>query len=185
MYRWADRAGLDSVEHVGYSFGADLASQAVLSGEHAVRSMVAIEPVVKRRGVARLGGDFKTTAEALDMYVDAVQLEGFAAARADSIGGMTYNIGLVRPTNAAVTMGLARALFSARLEGALLSPHRDDMNATIAWGSQSELTNTERFPAWAGVRQWKFKEQRHAMGNDIHLQAAIVTEALRQRPTAA
>ncbi|TXG76347.1 hypothetical protein E6P97_03735 [Patescibacteria group bacterium] len=183
VYRWVDQSGLDGVEHVGYSYGADLASQAVLSGKHAVRSMVAIEPVVGRRNVLQLTKDFQATAEALDTYVGAVQLEGFKAARADSISEASYIKGLARPTNIAVALGLAKALFYARLEGALLSPRRDDMDATVAWGSQSELTDIDRFPA--RVRQWKFKEQRHAMGNDIHLQAAIVTEALRQYPAAA
>lgn len=175
VYKWAKDMKADELSHVGYSFGADLASQAAASGEHAVKTLVAIEPVVGQRRLISLGRDFMKTADVLQPYVDAVQLPSYEAARRMSVSDAAFALGLLRATNVAIAMGLAKGLFPHRLTEARTKRY-PDMSATVAWGSESELTDIERFPT--GVEQWRLKEQRHALGNDIHLQAAIVREAL-------
>lgn len=175
LHRWMDETRTDRLTHVGYSFGADLAAQAAASGEHAVGALIAIEPVVGHRRAPQLLGDFMSTEEALSMYVDAVQLKGYETARRDSISATAFTLGLLRSTNVAIALGLAKGRFPERLDQAGLV-HGQALLRAVAWGSQSELTDTDKFSP--DVLQWRLKEQRHALGNDIHLQAAIVTEGL-------
>jgi len=208
MISYLSQQDMYVVHHAGYSFGADLAAEAAASREFAVATLTAIEPVVGARSANKLREDFQSTEEALAGYVDATRLDGFVAAREHAVTKAQYARGLVRLTNIAIARGLLAGEFDKRLHTAL-TEQLDGMTATVAWGSRSELASFDNIDHWlvererqrlnelgmsmgalaAGlmrfaeqssrVQQWRFRAQRHAMGNDIHLQAAIISQGMQ------
>lgn len=204
---YLDEEKVEQTDQVGYSFGADKAAETAATGEVAVSRLVTIEPVVGRRKLPQLGRDFKATEDVLADYVDATGLDGFTAARRDSITAMQYAWGLGRLSSIAIARGLARGEFGNRFYRAYTT--HPDMDATLAWGSDSELSAfdsshklllmglynnepkaAEHDPAMmlmvaaailqehSRVTDMRFTGERHAMANDVHLQTAIVTQAL-------
>lgn len=203
---YLDSIGVEAVDCVGYSYGADKAAQLASCGDIAVPHLVTIEPVVGVRSLKELADDFSRTAEALPDYADAPGLQSFADARADAITDREYLRGLGRLSNVAIARGLTYGSFGLRLTKALRTqaPHR--IQATLAWGTLSELAHirsSRQLLLASAARQgattmgllveaglldlhnpvvdMKLALGRHALANDIHLQAAIVTQGVTSR----
>lgn len=180
-------------DHIGYSYGAEKAAVAADFGslyrQYAMRS-VHTEPVsVKQRNLLRLGADFAASNKALNSYVEASDTPAFIDARTDSVGPLAYNIGLMRATNLAIAKALGRGSFETRMREALQPwPEEPEMTSTIIWGTESKLAIDGLTQELAGRLQASFGEdrirtislpgQKHALANDIHLQAALVLEGL-------
>lgn len=201
------RAGQDVSHQAGYSFGADKAAEVASSRDVGVASLTVIEPVVGARGLLRLGKDFKSTEKALQGYVNDVSLAGYDTARAHGISPVDYAIGLGKLTNIAIARGLARGEFGGRLHD-VLSRHPGvfttlawgsrselaDFDAVEELWVEHEVRKIERmvgnispathaaalikFASEAKVNSMRFVGHKHAMANDVHLQAAIITQTL-------
>lgn len=186
-----DQEGIETVEHVGYSRGADVAQvAAALSPEYDldVTETKAIEPTaVKDRGsfrpfaMARLGIDFMSSGAALSGYVKASNTPAFREARNDSMGRPGFIRSLTRATNLATTSALANDRFEQRASDALIA--NPDMTSQVIWGTESELAINSLLHGIVGRMQAThgfdrvsgrpLEGQRHALANDIHLQAAL------------
>lgn len=193
VFDYLKRQGIDHVNHVGYSLGAEKAMTAAGSDSHEVGVSVAIEPVaVVRRSRLELGMDFASTAKMLGEYVDANGLEAFKKARRDAIGGkslgLNYLVGVVgRATNRAIASGLTLPRFHERAISALA--RQADMTAVISFGAESELARNQETVSIVDDLQRRFTDdrvksmslpgQKHALANDLALHSAIVTQGLR------
>lgn len=193
LLKYLDSQGVTKADHVGYSYGAELAAEAAASGNHAVDRLVSIEPVdVVERSLPALAAAFMSTNKELNRYVKATNLPAFEQARKDSTGVVSYTVGLGRLSNIAIARALTRNRFSERLQTSLDSQYW--MNATIVNGGESELAPMDAidnalsqlqpryYPDQAGINQLRSIElpgQKHAFPNDLYLQAAVVLEALR------
>lgn len=183
------RAGVESVVHIGGSYGAEkslVAAQHADRFDHEAKAVVAIEPpAVIKRNVLSLGAAFMKTNAHLSEYVTASGVEAFDAARRQSVGALEYPVGLLRLTNLAVAKGLTHNLFRERATAALAA--EPGLTATIAWGSNSELALDQNVSQDTGALEDQFGTERvqrirlvgqyHALLNDIHLQAAIALQA--------
>lgn len=182
MVKYAEENGIEWANQVGYSFGADRAMTAATSDAYQVDKAVAIEPAsVKGRNLLKLGLSFGATAKHLDHYVKASETPAFEAAREESVGAMAYNLGLARLSNIAIARCLSIRGFEQRTDDAL--EVHPTMEATIAWGTESELAVhglmkpiVHRLQRSHGhrVNPVVIEGGKHALANDIHLQAAIV-----------
>lgn len=187
MVKYAEENGIDWADQVGYSFGADRAMTAATSDAYQVRKAVAIEPAsVKDRNLVKLGLAFGSTAKHLDHYVKESGTPAFEAARKDSVGAMAYNLGLARLSNIAIARCLSIRGFEQRTDDAL--EVHPETEATIAWGTESELAinglmkpivhRLQRSHGAQRVNPVVIEGGKHALANDIHLQAAIVLNGL-------
>lgn len=188
VLRFADEQGIEFAEHVGYSYGSDKAAEAATRANHEVKNIVAIEPVVGARNLLKLGLDFAATAKHLKRYVEANELPSFNEARQDSVGPLAYNLGLLRLTNIAIARALGRGDFDSRVMAAMDQSRQENAVATIIWGSASELardglckalySTLEQTYGSRRVQRIRLEDQTHALANDVHLQAAVVLDAL-------
>lgn len=178
-----DSHKIEIAPQYGYSFGADVAMEAASSQAFEVPHAIAIEPAaVVERSVGQLGSAFRESGKALKGYVEQSG-PGFRAARDESIK-LGFFAGLARLSNLAISHGLSHEGFEGRARRALEA--HPEMQATIAWGTASELADntalreqTLRLAEEFGrVEAMILPEQKHALANDVHLQAAIVTQAL-------
>jgi hypothetical protein len=178
--------------HIGYSFGADKSATAVKrAAERDIQSdyAVMIEPAsVTKRSVLALGKAFAAAGSKLEPTIKAVDSQPLIEARnlADT-GLVRYLMGIGRLTNIAIAEALSSGHFEQRVTQAI--HYQPNMHATIAWGTQSELSEPAVLTDMAERLQRRFGEQhiaalaidgmRHAGGDDIDLHAAIVLQALR------
>lgn len=185
--KYLESQGINRVHQVGYSYGAERALTAASADAFETPSCVAIEPVsVIKRGLIGLGLSFASTAKELERYVGDSQTPAFEAARSESVGATAYNIGLLRPSNIAVARGLARERTDQRAREALLT--HPELVVYAAWGSESELAvygvtkaiidGLRKTFGGDRVRERVIEGGKHALANDIHLQAAAVLEGL-------
>jgi pimeloyl-ACP methyl ester carboxylesterase len=182
--------GVEQVTHIGGSFGAEKAMTAAghsSAYDHETHQVVAIDPPsVVQRSLGRLGLAYFSTGKPLERYIAASDSAAFLAARELSIGRVKFAAGLSRLTNLAIARGLAHELFESRAEAAFRD--NPDMQATISWGSASELADDTAMHRIASnladahrdqVQTLRLPGQYHAAMNDIHLQAAVVLQASR------
>jgi hypothetical protein len=188
--RYLTSTGVESVEHIGYSYGADKAAVAAEFAndyDQEVMTSVHIEPVsVVKRSLAKLGAAFMSTNKELSRYVDASDTPAFKAARKESVGMVTYSLGLARLSNLAIAQALGRDGFEGRMDRALTN--QPEMKSSIIWGTDSELAIDGLVSAITGrliakyggerVVPTRLPGQKHALPNDIHLQAALVLRGL-------
>lgn len=187
LVRYAEAHGISDVHQVGYSFGADRAATAAGYDVYNVASLTAIEPAsVAVRSLIKLGRSFASSASSLEKYVQDSQTPAFEAARGESVGALAYNLGLARLSNLAVARALALGGFEARTRAALTA--HSSLQATIAWGTESELASDAHMRPlmhrlssdyYHRVHRIHLEGERHALANDIHLQAAIVLEGTK------
>jgi pimeloyl-ACP methyl ester carboxylesterase len=184
---------ITSVDHIGYSYGADKAAAAAATSAQAgqqVRHGVFVEPVaIADRSMPRLARRFGYSARAISRYVNQANSEPYQAVRDQESrwSFLSYSLGLARTTNVAVALALGKATFAERVEEALES--QSDMKVAVGWGTASELTLDEPMQRISGelrqsfgnerVRALRLQGMRHAGGNDIDLHAAIILEGLR------
>lgn len=186
--RYAADNNISTSQEVGYSYGALRANVAAYYATHSVANTVAIEPVVGQRSILKLGMNFAATAKMLDHYVNASDMPTFEAARNDSVSAIHYNRGLARLSNFAIARMLAKTNFVEWADKAL-SQH-PDMTTTIAWGSESELATDSLLKSYSSglpenrgadrINPIRLPGQKHALANDIHLQAAIILQAISE-----
>ncbi len=184
--------GIDSVTHVGVSYGADKAAASALYADkydQTVPRTVMIEPAsIKKRSLVGLTRDFMSTAEALDEYVQASASATYLEARElsdkNGHGLLGYALGLLRMSNIAVAKALAKDGFEGRVDDALTAQPK--MISDIIWGTKSELAvNSLMLTATANliekygnrVRPTALEDQKHAMGDNIYLLAALTMQA--------
>lgn len=187
------RLGIASVDHIGYSYGADKAVAAAVASAEAgqqVRHGVFVEPVaVADRSLPRLARRFGCSARALPRYVKQADSPPYQAVRDQEsrLTLLSYSLGLARITNMAIAVALGKASFAERVEEALETQPK--MKAALGWGTASELTLDEPMQRISGELQQSFGSERvralrlqgmhHAGGSDIDLHAAIILEGLR------
>ena len=182
---------LPDISHVGYSYGADKALEAIIAASgYDMRApyVVSMEPVtVKQRRFAKLAFDFAKTDKHLDAYVEAAASPAYEEARKRSGGSIQYILGLGRLTNLAIARGLRHDLYRERLRGALDT--EPDMVASIMWGSESELAIDERLISICDdavmeygnrVHPTRLEGHTHAMCDDIFFHAATVLHGIEQ-----
>ncbi len=191
--RYLDDQDISFVDHIAYSAGVDLALTALSISSQESSTAVLIEPVsIKKRKLAQLAIAFLSSNGPLESYVNATELDTFKQARKNSQGLISYSLGLKKPTNLAFARDIAKGKFFSRLANALdedMQPLLSEVN--IVWGTESELatdgilTSTLQWShpfrtprAKQLIHTTRYKGQKHAFANDIHLQAAIVTEGL-------
>lgn len=188
LLKYLDKKKINKARHVGYSYGVDLAAVAAAHGDQEVDRAVVIEPAsVVRRNLAKLAINFHSTVKEASRYVNASDLETFIEARKDSVGPTAYALSLTRFTNIAIARGLAKGGFQDRLDTAIEA--QPDMKTTLAWGTESELAINSLVSLYGYCLARRLepgrlvplplKGQKHALANDIHLQAAIVLEGLK------
>lgn len=190
--KYLTNTGVEYVEHIGYSYGAD---KAAVAAEHAdkydqeVTASIHIEPAsVIKRSLVKLGAAFISTSKELARYVDASNVPAFKAARKESVGMVTYSMGLARLSNIAIAKALAQDGFEGRVDRALTN--QSEMKSCIIWGTESELAIdgiviaiSDRLIAKYGgdrVGTIRLPGQKHLLANDIHLQAALVMQGLKR-----
>jgi pimeloyl-ACP methyl ester carboxylesterase len=191
---YIDTQGLGEVSHVGYSYGADRAAAAAhRSGAHDQRVLhgIFMEPAaVQKRSLLGLGVAFNSSAAALPGYVQAVDSHTYDRARehASQTGhGLTgYTLGLMRLSNLAIAHALTRDTFPESVRGALNV--QVDMHASVIWGTDSEVAPHQAMQGIVDqlqesspghVHPLVMEGQRHAMGDDIFLHAALVAQSIR------
>lgn len=187
LMRFAEENGIESVDQYGYSFGADLAMTAASKEAFDTPNVIVVEPAsVVKRSLIGLGIAFGRSNSTLQEYVD-LSGPAFAAARKESLGMAGFGVALARLSNLAISRGLSEGYFGGRAAEALSV--QPDMQATIAWGTDSELSLhsatsdiVRALRADYGedrVQAIKLEGQNHALANDVYLQAALVAQGLR------
>lgn len=171
----------------GYSYGVDKVLGSVAIAAADVRRAFLLEPAsVERRSVLSLAKAFGDTEKALQEYVEAGDMPIFEEARDDSIGLAAYSIGLARLTNLAIAKTIAKGNFTQQLNGALRN--KSELEVTVGWGTETELSDSSALYSIIKDARKKHGDnrvkavsllgQKHAIANNVPLQAALVYELL-------
>lgn len=199
---YLDSERIESASHVGISYGADKAAAAAETAPlqrfgQEVTGLVMVEPVsVATRGTTRiiglvkLGRIFQSTSAYGDKYLEPVRKRSRAFTSAEELkeSELGYGLGLARLSNLAIAAALAQDGFEGRLERAMLISAR--MKAGLSWGTASEFDTYSEREHMAKRLQTKYgkgrvktlplKDQTHSMNLDIFLNAAIISQLLKQ-----
>lgn len=174
--------GVTSAHHVGYSYGAHKALiEAGYLSDDEVASITLIDPVAHPRGVKQLVHDFKSTFAPMGKYVDRTEVEPYFQARRAAAETQHHQGALRRPISVAIGVLMARFDLMTSVRNLIArNPH---LYVTVAWGSRSELGNDAHMKTSVHqlahdypehIKALRLKDDAHALGNDIHLYAAIV-----------
>ncbi len=176
--------GIEETHHVGYSYGAHKAMiEAYYSNPATVKSLTLIDPVAHTRGFRQLVHDFKNTLQPMGEYVNRTHIQTYFDARKAAADKRHYDHALTRPINIAIGLLLRRVDFITMLEKVFRQ--QPGMLATVAWGSQSELTNDAhmkvsmhrlKYEEKKNIRAIRIETGKHALANDIHLYAAFILD---------
>lgn len=195
IHVYLQQEGIEQSVQVGFSYGADKAAtmtQTAHEFDHEVTNAIFIEPAaVAARSLIQLGLDFQRSGELVEAYADKANSralnEALHKVRNEGLGVTGFALGLVRPSNLAITGALSKDGFASRVSDALDS--QPSMKASIIWGSESEIAVPENMRAItkaltkeygnSRVKGVELPGQRHAMANDIYLHGAIVSNYLR------
>lgn len=192
VLRYLDSKDINSTTNVGYSLGADLAVTATIHADkydHQVSQQTLMEPAsVKKRSLRGLGGDFASSEPPLEGYVKATESEAYREARhqanEQAHGKLGFMLGLGRPSNLAISKALTHDKFESRVWDSMY--RQSDISTTIVSGTASELSNYELMLGVVDRLQKTFGDrlnyiplqgQKHAMGDDVFLHAAMVLQA--------
>lgn len=175
-----------NAHHVGYSYGAHKALiECYYAEPNSVKSITLIDPVAHPRGFKQLVHDFKNTFQPLGEYVNRAHLQTYLDARDAAAKTKHHDHGLTRPINIAIGVLLRRVDLIQMLEKVL--KRQAGITATVAWGSESELTNDAhlkvsmhrlKYESKQNVLPLRIEAGKHALANDVHLYAAIIKETL-------
>ncbi len=181
--RYLDAEGITRVDETGGSYGADLLAATAAHGGYEIGTAVAIEPasVLKQWLLFGLLPAFASSEPPLEGYVQANNLQIFEDARTETAeAGATSILGLARLSNIVSSHGISRGRFEEHVKAA--QELRPNMRAVAAWGSDSELAIDGLMLGIVhrlGLTNIRLLGQRHALMNDVHLNAAIILEGLR------
>lgn len=190
--RYLKAEHIELAEHTGGSFGADKAVTAAIFAENydqKVDQLAVLDPAsVKKRTPLELLRAFQNAEQPLADYVKATDSAAYIEARNQGGGIWAYKLGLFRLSNLAISHSLTFDGFEERLSTALTK--QESMSACVIWAEQSELCENGLMRAI--VARTKSQEssrgrfaaasiggQRHAMMNDIYLNAALTLTALK------
>jgi hypothetical protein len=186
--------GITSVSHLGYSYGADKAAEAIsTSAEYhqTVKYGVLVEPAsIAAQGVLALAKKFQASGNKLQDYIDQTDSVPYQAIRAKENNRTLalYAAGLLRLSNLAIAKVLATDGFSQRVENGVEKQPKAQL--TIGWGSASELTDDDTMQRIYSmlrtdypdrIRKLRLMGMHHAGSEDIDLHAAIMLEGLTER----
>lgn len=188
--QYLNSQGVENVTHAGFSYGADKVAAAATYSEQYDQCVVGgvfMDPVaIKHRGMLRLAKAYASTEKYLEQYIEASGSTAYLEARKESGGLLGYIIGLSRLTNIAIAHTLSGDGFESRLDAALTA--QPEMRSHVMWGTESELSInslmndlTDRLQAKYGTNRLqtiRLIGQRHAMCDDIFLNAAAVLQAV-------
>ncbi len=184
---------LEAGIHTGESYGADKAAAAAENAYHydheAVRTIM-VEPVsVMKSSLIRMGLTFQSTSKHAEKYLLPLraQSQTFISAEQLKESAVGYAIGLARLSNLAVGSALGRKGFEQRVSNGL--EQNPGMKVGIGWGTASEFDKDNEREVIISRLKEKFGEERidalplegqtHAMNLDIYLNAAIITQLLK------
>jgi hypothetical protein len=188
--------GILDATHIGFSYGAEKALAATKYAENydqRVSNGLFMEPVaLKSRGLIELARDFNTSGGALSDYVEASAsqpvIEANIAAGEKSRGLLGYALGLLRLSNIAIAHSLTKGSFESNLVESL--KNQEQMKAHLVWGSESELSvgalmreiskRLEKDFGQNRTSSIELEGQKHAMGDDVFLHTALVSQALKK-----
>jgi hypothetical protein len=195
LIRQLGAQGVRSVNHLGFSYGADKAATAShVSDDYGikVRNGVFVEPAsVERQNILKLAQRFGSAFPPLERYVEQTGSEPYRQARAsENMAAMLLgSVGLLRASNLAIAATLANGGFEHRVRQALAA--QPDMRVAIGWGTASELADDQAMTAavdrmtsdFGGHRiktPIRLEGMHHAGENDIDLHAAIMLQGLKK-----
>lgn len=184
---YVEDCGIEEANQIGYSYGVEKALKMASTVNAKVSEVVAIEPVsLRRMSVPRLGRTFMSTDKGLQKHKADAESPVYKEARRDAIKLARYTLGLVTPTNLAISKYMARGEFSKHAHEALTD--QPDARLHLVWGTETEFRTGETMP-WAAldlaeqhnpfnIKTMPLKDGKHALANDVYLQAAIVLESV-------
>lgn len=177
---------ITKAHHVGYSYGAHKALiESLYSDSGEVHSITLIDPVAHPRGFKQLIHDFKNTFHPLGEYVKRTGIPSYLEARKAATETRHHDHALKRPINIAIGAMLRRVDLIRLFEKVLRQ--QPGMKATVAWAVESELGNNAhmkvsmhrlKYNEHYDIRAMPLKDDKHALGNDIHLYATIIKDSL-------
>lgn len=182
---YLDAQKIDSVYHIGYSYGAHKALLATQYAQKAIVEGVAVvDPVAHPRGLRQLLGDFQRTFNELGKYADRTGQELYLKARADSGTEGSPNARFYRQINIAIGLMLSRLDFIGLVKK-LLSTN-EKLKISVSWSVKSELGNNAHLSTvldklkrdTGRVAMYPLEDDYHAVANDVYLHAALIREAL-------
>ncbi len=191
LLRYAASQGIATLEHVGYSYGSDVAVASTLNDSFDHKGLLVVEPAsIVPRCLVALTRAFASTAKQLSHYYEANELPAYDAARDPSVStyGMSYNAGLANLTSIAAARGIACGNFFEVLKRAVSIDGNAELDTTVAWGSRSELAidrimqiklrSLRHEVPQARLNHVRLPGEYHALANDVHLFAALVRQYL-------
>ena len=171
---------------IGFSYGAlKAAIESCEQPAGSVKQIIIVDPASHPRNPIRLVRDFMRTYTPLGEYINRVESKTFHEARGDSARMRDYAKTYLRPVNMAIGILLSKASIITWLQRAI--GRNPDVRITVAWGTQSELSNDAQLRAdlqevaktkKQTIQTMPIQNQKHAFANDIYLHAAIIREAL-------
>lgn len=190
---YINQLGIDSLIQIGGSYGADKAIASARYSENydiATTDAIIVDPasVVQRSALGLLRA-FQSTEEHLKGYVSATNWEGYNDARNQTGNMAQYALGLMRASNIAIGMGIAKG----RLREQAISTMRaiPDLRIHTAWGTASELADNQAMKDTAQHLHYEFgpkrssyqalDDQHHAMMDDLFLNNAIILEGINRK----
>jgi len=187
VVKYLDSREIDTVSYGGASFGADLVVAAPKYDERPIPSLVTINPIrFFRRTRLELGRAFQATDAPQQQYVDNTEIPAYIEAHNDRMNMVTWMLGLAGLTNQAYLTFLCQPGFEQELHEALDT--HPETSVSMVWGSKDELARdgyavriadrAEHSYGGDRFRRTRIIGGKHAMINDIHLQAALVREGL-------
>lgn len=149
LLQYLESQAIDAVDFAGYSAGGELATAAATHGREFIETerLVVMEPASIEKVPLLIGKDtlasrFATTGGDIAQYVADTNSPEYEAARIMGWRGQVaiakYAVGILRPTNIAMSKHMSHGGFEARMSTALAS--NPEMTAGIVWGTASELS---------------------------------------------
>lgn len=199
LLEYLESQGIDKVSHIGYSAGSELAVAAAERGKDYIDTerVVTMEPASVEKLPLALGRDtltsrFFSSGGDIRKYIEGADSPEYTAVRPAGMKEVAaiarYSLGLLRPSNIAMSKHLSNGQFEPRMAEAL--QHNPGMTAGIVWGTASELAiNSQMEDATQRLRDqypgrvdtYPIQGGTHAMTDDPFLHNAYVAQALVRR----
>lgn len=189
LNHYVEDQGITEVGQIAYSWGVEKANEMTASVNAKVTDVIEIEPVsFVPRGVIKLFGTFMSTNKGLKELKANCDFPMYKEARKTAIKGLPYLAGILRPTNQAMAEYMARGELFFNADEAL--DIQRDARLHVAWGSKGEFGGNadsaiprvvRALTVVHGVERvfgMRLRDGKHALANDVYLQAAIVHESL-------
>ncbi len=187
--RYLYNRNIDIASHFGGSYGVEPVLASVINSDHEIDNVIMLEPAsVIPRFEPVLLKDFIASGSGFPYYVDKSGSKIFkdAVDSDETITQAMYALGIGRLSNIAAGRGLAKGRFFEHLGEAMQSEGSDYTYFSVIWGSESELAidgvMNQRLPEIVAndrrnrLQFTRLEDQKHALMNDIYLQAAVILQ---------